>query len=186
MPAGRPVARKVIGRPALEVARICRGKAVKPTNPYWLPGFCTVTVPVDVPVTVRLYVAWWLTAPVPFTTTWYVPAGVEAVVARVSVEELPEFTVEGAKVAVAPAGRPLAESWTDCGSPLVVAVPTVVCTELPAATDPEAGLSETEKSLPVGGASPTASFHSPYAAASALRSRTVAETFVGYLSQAAW
>jgi hypothetical protein len=103
----------------------------------------------------------------------------------VNVEELPDVTVDGEKLAVAPVGRPLADSWTDCGSPSVVAVPTVDCTELPWATDPEVGLSEIEKSLPVGGASPTASFHSPYAAASALRSSTVAETLVGYLSQAA-
>ena len=176
----------MIGWPALEVPRSCSGKDAKPTNPYWLPGFCTVTVPVDDPVTVKLYVASWLTAPVPLTTTWYVPAGVEADVARVSVEELPDVTVDGAKVAVAPVGSPLAASWTDCASPLVVVVPTVVWTELPGATDPEAGLSETEKSLPVGGASPTASFHSPYAAASALRSSTVEDTFDGYLSQTEW
>jgi hypothetical protein len=176
----------VIGRPALEVPRICSGKDDQPANPYWLPGFCTVTVPVDEPVTVRLYVAWWLTAPVPFTITWYVPAGVVADVARVSVEELPDVTVDGEKEAVAPDGRPLADSCTDCGSPLLVVVPTVVWTELPGATDPEAGLSESEKSLPVGGASPTASFHSPYAAASALRSSTVEDTFDGYLSQAEW
>ncbi len=102
------------------------------------------------------------------------------------VDESPEVTDDGVKVAVAPDGRPLAASWTDCGSPLLVVVPTVVCTALPGATEPEVGFSARVKSLPVGGASPTASFHSAYAVASALRSSTVELMFAGYLSQDEW
>jgi hypothetical protein len=107
-------------------------------------------------------------------------------VARVRAEVLPDVTEDGEKEAVVPDGSPLAASCTVCASPLVVAVRTVVCAEPPAATDREAGSSDNEKSLPAGGVSPTASFHSPYAAASALRSSTVALMFDGYLSQEPW
>src|SRR5688500_16975909 len=90
------------------------------------------------PLTVSVYdVVWVVTPPTPVIVTWYVPGAVAEVVAMVSADEAPELTEDGLKLAVAPLGRPLAESATVCGLPTVVAVLTVAVTELPGFTEPE-------------------------------------------------
>ena len=101
-----------------------------------------------VPLTVRLNdVVCEPDAAVPVIVIGYVPAGVEADVDRVSVEEPPEVTLAGENDAVTPDGSPLAASETDCALPDVVAVETAVLAALPAATVPDVGLTETEKSF---------------------------------------
>ena len=75
------------------------------------------------------------------------PAGVDAVVAIVRVDDEPEVTEAGLNDAVAPLGRPDALQGHGLRRAGVVAVATVVVAEEPAATLPEAGETETEKSL---------------------------------------
>src|SRR6266540_5812090 len=84
--------------------------------------------PVTVSVNVVACVA---EAPVPVILIVYVPAGVDVVVATVSVDEPPEVTDAGLNDAVAPLGKPLALSATLCALPAVVAVLTVAVTEPP-------------------------------------------------------
>jgi len=76
-----------------------------------------------------------------------VPTAAEDVVAMGAVDEPPAVTEEGANDTLTPAGAPDADSDTDCATPDVTAVLTVVVAELPCTTDPEAGLAEIEKSL---------------------------------------
>lgn len=64
----------------------------------------------------------------------------------VRVEDWPDWTVAGLKEAVTPAGRPVAVSVTCWAEPVVVLVATVVVTEAPCWTVPEAGFSAIEKS----------------------------------------
>jgi hypothetical protein len=64
----------------------------------------------------------------------------------VSVEDPPAATEAGLKPAVAPEGSPVALNATDSVSPPDAVVETVVVTELPWTTEPEAGLVEIEKS----------------------------------------
>ena len=59
-----------------------------------------------------------------------------------------EVTEAGLKAAVTPVGRPPAVSATDSALPLVTAVLMVEVAVDPAATDAEAGESDSEKSLP--------------------------------------
>src|SRR5436190_1517432 len=66
----------------------------------------------------------------------------------VSVDDPPAVTEVGLNVAVAPVGRPDADSDTDSAVPEVTAVLTVAVVPLPAVTVPEFGLTEMEKSLP--------------------------------------
>ena len=66
----------------------------------------------------------------------------------VSVDDEPDWTEEGLKLAVAPLGRPDAVRFTVCALPEVVAVPMVVVAAEPGWTLPEAGLRLREKSLP--------------------------------------
>src|SRR5689334_10869014 len=81
----------------------------------------------------------------------YEPAGVDAEVAMVSVELPPaEVTEVGLNVAVAPLGRPDAVSATVWAEPLVSVAATVVVSELPGLTAPDAGEAAREKSLPTG------------------------------------
>jgi hypothetical protein len=54
-----------------------------------------------------------------------VPAAVAEPTVNVSVDELPAVTDAGLKLAVVPAGRPLALRLTDCADPLVTAVEIV-------------------------------------------------------------
>jgi hypothetical protein len=122
--------------------------------------------------------------PVPVTVTVYVPTGVLALVAMVSVDEPPEVIDDGLNDAVAPLGRPDADRFTVCALPLVTVVPMVAVTEPPAVVLPEAGDAAIEKSLPAG--VPTASVHSAYAAASAARFSTVSLMLLGNVSQEAW
>jgi len=61
----------------------------------------------------------------------------------------PDITVAGLKAAVAPEGKPDADSVTDSADPEVTALAIVVVAEEPAVTEPEVGEAETEKSLPV-------------------------------------
>src|SRR6266540_3314614 len=79
------------------------------------PGF-------TVSVTVVLWVA---LVPVPVTVIGYVPVGVVGDVVMVIVELAPELIGFGLKVAVAPVGRPLAESDTDWDWPWVTVVEMV-------------------------------------------------------------
>lgn len=81
-----------------------------------------VTVALTTSVTLVACVA---DVPVPVIVIVYVPAGVLAAVATVSVELLPAVTDAGLKVAVAPVGRPEALRLTDCALPEVTAVATV-------------------------------------------------------------
>jgi hypothetical protein len=76
------------------------------------------------------------------------PVAAEAEAVSVSADEPPDVTEDGLKEAVTPAGRPEAVRATVCALPEVVAVATVVLTVDPLWTVPEAGLTETEKSLP--------------------------------------
>lgn len=85
--------------------------------------------------------------PVPVIVTVYVPAGVELEVEIVNVDDDPAVTDAGENDAVAPLGRPLAPSVTDCADPDVTAVETVALAPEPAVTLAEAGLTEIEKSL---------------------------------------
>src|SRR5262245_8274736 len=68
----------------------------------------------------------------------------------VMVEEPPAVTDGGLNDALAPAGRPLAENVTVSAEPEMTAVLTVAFTEPPGAVEPEVGLTEMEKSLPLG------------------------------------
>ena len=90
-------------------------------------------------------------AAVPVIVIGYVPAGVEADVESVSVDDPPEVTLAGENDADPPDGSPLADSDTDCALPEVVAVDTVVVVPLPTATVPEVGLTAIEKSSGGGG-----------------------------------
>ncbi|WP_239097640.1 hypothetical protein, partial [Asanoa ferruginea] len=73
--------------------------------------------------------------------------------AIVNVDEPPEVTVAGAKLAVAPAGRPLAANDTDWVGPVLLVL-TVAVAEPPITTPPEFGATDTVKLL-AGGASLT-------------------------------
>src|SRR5690348_14706942 len=66
----------------------------------------------------------------------------------------PAVTDPGLTEAVTPAGAPRADSATDCAGPAVTAVLTLAVVDEPAATDPEDGDSDTEKSLVGGGVLP--------------------------------
>ena len=102
-------------------------------------------------VTVRLYVAECVAdEPVPVIVTVYVPAGVELDVESVNVDDDPAVTDAGENDAVAPLGRPLALSATDCAEPEVTAVDTVALAPAPAVTLADVGLTESEKSLAGG------------------------------------
>jgi hypothetical protein len=92
-------------------------------------------------------VVWVAEAPVPVMVIVKVPAGVVDAVLMVSVDELPAVTEVGLKVALAPDGSPDALSDTVCAEPEVTAVETVVVAELPWTAEPEAGLTEIEKSF---------------------------------------
>ncbi|MDT5028366.1 MAG: hypothetical protein QOE61_4792 [Micromonosporaceae bacterium] len=72
------------------------------------------------------------------------PAGVPDEVARVSVDEPPDETEEGEKVAVAPVGSPAAENATDCAFPDVTAVAKVAVTGPPGAVAPDVDEAATE------------------------------------------
>ncbi len=84
--------------------------------------------------------------PWPLTVIVEDPGAVLDEAERVSVEDWPDCTVAGLKVAVTPDGRPEAVSVTCCAWPEVVFVATVVVTEPPCWTVPEAGFSASEKS----------------------------------------
>ena len=65
----------------------------------------------------------------------------------VSVEPLPAFTDVGLKDAVAPAGRPVAESVTVCAEPPVTVVETAYVALPPCCAELDWGLTLNEKSL---------------------------------------
>jgi hypothetical protein len=79
-----------------------------------------------------------------------VPVGVDDDVDNVRVDEPPELTDAGLKLALTPAGRPDAESATDCAAPDVTAVAMVEVVALPAVVDVDDGLADIEKSFVVG------------------------------------
>jgi hypothetical protein len=85
--------------------------------------------------------------PVPVIVSEYEPAAAEDVVAMVSVDDPPEVTEVGLRVAVTPDGAPATESVIVWAEPLTIAVLMVEVPELPAATLTLAGLAEIEKSL---------------------------------------
>src|SRR5437879_4576005 len=70
----------------------------------------------------EMVVAWLAEAPVPVTVYASFSRGVEDAVVMVKVELPPAVTAVGLKVAVAPAGSPLALSVTVCAEPLTRAV----------------------------------------------------------------
>ncbi len=90
----------------------------------------------------------------------YVPAGVLAEVATVTVDDCPAVIVCGANVTVTPEGAPEADSVIGCAAPELTCVASVAVARCPACTDADDGLTETVKSSAGGGVSPTASFHS--------------------------
>jgi hypothetical protein len=77
------------------------------------------------------------------------PVGVIDDVLTVSVDDAPDVTELGLNAAVAPAGRPDADSVTDCEEPDVTAVEIVDVAGLPAVTVAEDGVAAIEKSLTV-------------------------------------
>ena len=83
---------------------------------------------------------------VPVIVTVYVPGAVVASAASISVDDAPAVTLVGTNVAVAPAGRPLADSAMVSGVPAVDTVATVVIPELPWTTLTIAGDALIEKS----------------------------------------
>jgi hypothetical protein len=101
-------------------------------------------VPFTVSVNVVLCVA---DEPVPVTVIAYVPVGVFDEVLTVNVDDPPDVTDVGLNAAVAPVGRPDADSDTDCAEPDVVAVEIVEVAGLPAFTVADDGLAEIEKSF---------------------------------------
>jgi len=104
-------------------------------------------------VTVRVTVVECVAAvPVPVTVIVYVPPGVVALVAMLKVE-LPPLEIEaGVKVAVAPAGRPVADRVTACETPFVIAVEMVTSGAVfPCSTVTDVGLAPMEKSSAGGG-----------------------------------
>jgi hypothetical protein len=74
--------------------------------------------------------------------------GVAAEVVTVIREVPPAVTAGGLNVALAPDGRPLADSVTVSAEPSTTEVPTVVLAEPPAAVEAEGGLTDMVKSLP--------------------------------------
>ncbi len=101
-------------------------------------------------------------APVPVIVTLDVPVGVLELVVIVTVEDAPAVTELGLKLAVAPVGRPEAESATLCALPEVTAVETVAVAELPGVTVAAVGLTESEKSFVVEAGVSTTSSYSVY------------------------
>src|SRR3954469_15497719 len=126
---------------------------------------------------------WSVLAPSAVTVIGKLPVGVDAEVAMVSVEEPPDWTVAGLNVAVAPAGRPEADSEMDCALPDVVVVLTATWSDCPGWTVPALGFRFTEKSLPCVVA--TASFHSAYPIASEFFSSGASGMF-DVVSHARW
>ena len=111
---------------------------------FW-PGLAQPPVPFTVSVNVVECEA---EAAVPVMVTLYVPAGVDADVARVRLDDPPAVTDVGLKVAVAPVGSPDADRATDSAVPEVTAVLTMAVVDPPAVTVPEVGLTEIEKLFP--------------------------------------
>jgi hypothetical protein len=83
---------------------------------------------------------------VPVIVTVYVPGVVVASAASVSVDEPPAVTLLGANVAVAPAGRPLADNAMVSGVPANAVVDTVVVPLAPCTTVTVVGAALIEKS----------------------------------------
>jgi hypothetical protein len=79
-----------------------------------------------------------------------VPVGVDAEVAIVKVDPDPAVAEVGLKLAVAPVGTPVALNVTVCAVPEATAVDTEAVADEPCVTEPEAGLTESEKSLATG------------------------------------
>src|SRR5262249_58579027 len=134
-PAGSPVAESAIvsGVPAVTVVET----VVVPELPW-----TTVTVAGDALIekfglaattndTVVVCVA---DGAVPVIVTVYVPGVVAAPAASVSVDDPPAVTLVGANVAVAPAGKPLADRASVSCGPGVTIGGTVLVPELPLAT----------------------------------------------------
>jgi hypothetical protein len=119
----------------------------KPGLPSFWPGLEQPPAPLTVS---EKDVVWVALVPVPVIVTGKVPAGVVVAVVIVMVDEPPAVTDDGLNDAVAPDGRPLADSETVCAEPEVTAVDTVADTEPPGFTAPDVGDTEMEKSLPAG------------------------------------
>ena len=153
--ATRPSVPECVGWPLGPTGRSRPSVADHDAEPDSKPGFASFWPEAQplVPLTVRLNVVVCEpeAAPVPVIVIGYVPAGVEADVESVSVDEAPEVTLPARTTPIAPAGSPLALSETDCAEPDVVAVDTVAVVPLPAVTVPAVGLTEIEKSFAGGG-----------------------------------
>jgi hypothetical protein len=74
----------------------------------------------------------------------------------------PAVTDAGVKAAVAPGGRAVADRVTFCADPEVTAVDTDADAGDPATTEPEAGDTDTEKSLFVDGGPATTSIFAAF------------------------
>src|SRR5689334_9074131 len=98
----------------------------------------------DVPTPSENDAVWSTLAPSAVTVIGNVPVGVDEEVEMVSVEEPPDWMVAGLNDAVAPAGRPDADSEMDCALPDVVVVFTATCSDCPGWTVPAVGFSATE------------------------------------------
>ena len=123
----------------------------EPFSKPGLPNNCCV-VPPPLAVTVKLIVAEWvLLPPEPLTTTLYAPALADAPTEIVTVDEPdPGAAIDvGLKVAVAPAGKPAAESaTTELKLPDIVVV-IVDAPEVPAVTVKAVGAETMAKSAGV-------------------------------------
>jgi len=109
------------------------------------------TVPPPAGVTVRETVVECVAdGPAPVTVTVEVAAGVDAAVVMVRVELPVPVTLVGLKLAVAPAGSPLALRLTVCAAPVVSVVEMVLVALLPCGALTLAGLAAMEKSLVTG------------------------------------
>jgi hypothetical protein len=108
----------------------------------------TEAPPVIAAVTVRLAVAGCNSEPeAPVTVREYLPAEVAAVVEMVRVDEPAEVMEGGLKLAVAPAGTPLAASVTVPAKPLRAVTVAVNVALLPAVTLCDAGATVKPKSV---------------------------------------
>ena len=152
VPAGVPVALSVTlsGEP-LRTAVAMVDVALPPCIADTLLGFAPIVksfgAAVTVSVTVVLCVA---LGAVPVTVTVYVPGVVPVPTLNVSVELPPAVTTLGLNDAVAPAGRPLAESVTLSAEPLTTAVEIVEVVLPPCTAETLLGLALIEKSFGAG------------------------------------
>ena len=114
------------------------------------PADCTSRTVLPLPMVRPTVTVWVAELPVPVTVTVLDDGGVPAATLIVMMELDPAVIVEGLKVAVAPAGSPLAVSAMPCATPLVTELPMVTFALPPGATVTAPGLALSEKSFVTG------------------------------------